>query len=154
MKRIAVVFSVLVFAALDGGCTLQEVRGKTKGGTEWRHSGSRNDNDERYSFEHGFEFKWDNGWSTGISGRRRDINDGTGDNDTGVWLDVSYPIWKAPKKASAEQRRIAELEKRLAMLEGQGEAPATFASQTSTVHDSGVERRDAAATEVGQSNPQ
>ena len=154
MKRIAVVSGVLISTVLLSGCTLQEVRGKSKGGAEWRHSGSRNENDERYSFEQGFEFKWDNGWSTGISGRRRDVNDGTGDNDTGVWLDVSYPLWKAPKKASAEQRRIAELEKRLALLEGRGEESPVLASQSSTDQDSVVVRGEAAATGVRQANPQ
>jgi hypothetical protein len=105
---------------LFSGCALQEVRSKSKVGNEWRHSGSRSTNEERYSVEQGFDFKWDKGIGTGISVRRRDINEGNGDNDTGLWLDFSFPVWKAPppkKESSAE--RILELERRVALLEGE-----------------------------------
>ena len=75
--------------------------------------------DERYSVEEGLEFRWDKGWTTGLTYRRRDIYEGAGDNDNGLGFDFSFPLWKAPKKPDATAQRVEELEKRLAAVEGQ-----------------------------------
>jgi hypothetical protein len=107
---------LLTCGLLLTGCALQEVRNKSKVGTEWRHRGSDSTNDERYSVEQGLEFRWDKGYTTGVTVRRRDVNEGSGDNDTGLWLDISFPIWKAPKKADAAEQ-IRALEERIALLE-------------------------------------
>ena len=109
-------FGGVVLLALLSGCALEEVRSKNKLGTEWRHTGSNSRNDERYTLEPGFEFKWDKGVSTGISYRRRDVNKGNGDNDNGVFVDFSFPIWKR-KKADAKTAQIEVLEQRIAELE-------------------------------------
>lgn len=110
-------FGGVVLLALLSGCALEEVRSKNKLGTEWRHTGSNSRNDERYTLEPGFEFKWDKGVSTGISYRRRDVNEGNGDNDNGVFVDFSFPLWKRPKAEAKTAERIEELERRLAELE-------------------------------------
>ncbi len=98
------------------GCALREVRSQSKFGPEWQHSGSNSTDSVRYSAEQGFDFKWQNDWTTGVSYRRRDIDNGDGNNDNGAWFDFSFPLWKAAKKdASAE--RVAELERRITQLE-------------------------------------
>lgn len=100
----------------SSGCALQEVRSKTRFGPEFQHMGSNSTNSVRYSEEQGLDFKWGNNWTTGVSYRRRDTDDGTGNNDNGVWFDFSFPVWKAAKKdASAE--RVTELERRITQLE-------------------------------------
>jgi hypothetical protein len=99
------------------GCALEEVRSKNKFGSEWRHSGSRSTAEERYSVEPGFEFKWDKGISTGVSYRRRDIDNGSGDSDNGLFVDFSFPLWKRPKGEAKTTERIEKLERRLAELE-------------------------------------
>lgn len=109
--------SGMVFLALLSGCALEEVRSKNKFGTEWRHSGSRSTAEERYSVEPGFEFKWDKGISTGVSYRRRDIDNGSGDSDNGLFVDFSFPLWKRPKEEAKMAERIEKLERRLAELE-------------------------------------
>ena len=109
-------FGGCVLLALLSGCALEEVRSKNKFGSEWRHSGSRSTAEERYSVEPGFEFKWDKGISTGVSYRRRDIDNGSGDSDNGLFVDVSFPIWKKPK-GQAKSERVEELEQRVAELE-------------------------------------
>jgi hypothetical protein len=96
---------------------LKEVRSKTKFGPEFRHKGSNRTNEVRWYAQQGFDFKWEKGITTGVTYRRRDVDGGSGDNDNGVWIDFSFPIWKAPKKADALARRVVELERRLAQLE-------------------------------------
>ncbi|MCH7526031.1 MAG: hypothetical protein IID39_01210 [Planctomycetes bacterium] len=112
-----IVLSLLV--ALAPGCALEEVRSKTKFGPEFRHKGSNRTNAVRWTAQQGFDFKWDKGISTGITYRRRDTDEGSGDNDNGVWIDISFPIWQAPEKADAMARRVERLERRLARLESQ-----------------------------------
>ena len=106
-----------VVLLLVSGCTLQEIRSKTKFGPEFRHSGSSNTNSDRWAAEQGIEFKWDNGVNTGLSYRRRDVDDGNGDNENLVMVEVSLPLWKAESKQSPLIRRIELLEKRLARYE-------------------------------------
>ena len=115
------IITTLVFTsltlALQPGCALKEIRGKSKFGTEYRHSGAKRTNKERWSVQQGFEFKWDRGFSTGLSYRRRDDNGGGGDNDNGVFFDFSFPLWKAKPQPDKSEARIRNLERRLAALE-------------------------------------
>ena len=99
------------------GCALEEVRSETKVGPEFRHRGSNRTNRDRWTAQQGIQFKWDKGISTGLTYRRRDTDDGGGDNDNGIWFDVSFPLWKAKKRPDAVTERVAELERRLAELE-------------------------------------
>jgi hypothetical protein len=92
---VASLTAVLVVA----GCKANpsELRGKTSFGAEARNRGN-NTQEIRYDARQAVDLKWDNGWSTGISYRRRDIDDGSGDNENRVLVEVGYPLWKAPKK--------------------------------------------------------
>jgi len=99
------------------GCALQEVRSKSLWGPEWQHKGSDSTDAVRYYAQEGLEFKWDKGIATTVTYRRRDVDDGNGDNDNGVWFDISFPLWKAKPKEKAAELRIAELERRLALVE-------------------------------------
>ena len=112
LKRLTAGGVVLLLAS---GCALQEVRSKTKFGPEFRHSGSTNTNNERWTVEQGFDFKWDQGVTTGITYRRRDINDGNGDNENRVMFEFSFPLWKAESKESTLAGRVERLEQQLAM---------------------------------------
>lgn len=118
-EMLLIVLSLMV--TLASGCALKEVRSKTKFGPEFRHKGSNRTNEVRWYAQQGFDFKWEKGITTGVTYRRRDVDGGSGDNDNGVWIDFSFPIWKAPKKADALARRVVELERRLAQLEVQPE---------------------------------
>lgn len=66
------------------------------------------------------------GLSTGITYRRRDTDNGNGDNDNGVWIDFSFPIWKASKKKDTDQEKtmeyVTKLEQRIARLEAMYDA--------------------------------
>lgn len=121
MGNYRLIVAVLVVSVLPG-CALKEIRSKSKIGPEFRHRGSNSTNSVRWTVQQGFDFKWDEGVSTGITYRRRDTDGGSGDNDNGVWIDFSFPIWKAPKKEHATAARVEELERRLAQLEGQAKA--------------------------------
>lgn len=99
------------------GCALKEVRSKTKTGVEYRHSGTSRTDAERYLVQQGVQFKWDKGVSTTVSYRRRDTNDGNGNNDNGVWFEIGFPIWKAKSKPVETTERLATLERRIAELE-------------------------------------
>jgi hypothetical protein len=114
-KHLVVVLCLLV--PLTAGCALKEVRSETKVGPEFRHTGSNRTNSDRWTAQQGIEFKWDKGINTGITYCRRDVDDGQGDNDNGVWLDVSFPIWKAKKRQDNTAERMAALERRVAELE-------------------------------------
>ena len=109
-----------------GGCQLKEIRSKTKFGPEFRHKGSDSTNAVRWTVQQGLDFKWKQGWTTGITYRRRDTDDGSGDNDNGDWIDFSFPIWKAPKNKRDHHNEtsiyIDELRQRIAKLEGMHEA--------------------------------
>ncbi|MFH1419923.1 MAG: hypothetical protein ABII12_16745 [Planctomycetota bacterium] len=120
IKRLAVLAtsSVTLSCLLPTpGCTLQEVRSKTRGGPEFRHSGSNRTNSDRWMVEQGVEFKWENGVNTGMVFRRRDVDDGNGDNENLVMCEVSFPLWKAKSKQTELVQRIKLLEERLAKLE-------------------------------------
>lgn len=106
----------LVF--LSSGCswTLKEVRGKTKTGPEFRSKAQKSET--RYTIQQALDFKWDNGWSTAITYRRRDVDDGgNSEHDNGIWVEMSYPLWKRPAKPDAKTAEIEALRRRLARLE-------------------------------------
>jgi hypothetical protein len=95
-----------------GGCksaSVSEVRGKTSFGPEFRNRGN-NTSEVRYDVRQGIDVKWDNGWTTGVNYRRRDVDDGSGDNENRVLFEVGYPLWKAPKKPEKTTQRLDELE--------------------------------------------
>ena len=118
MKPILFFVCGLVLATFCSGCALEEVRGKNKLGVEWRHIASRTQSDERYTVEPGFEFKWEKGVTTGVSYRNRSTNEGRGDDDNGLFVDFSFPIWKRPKVDKTTDR-IEALEQRLTELEAE-----------------------------------
>ncbi len=107
---------------LTSGCQLTEIRGSSETGVEYRHSGNSNTNADRYSYEQSIDFKWDNDITTSATYRRRDTDDGNGDNDNGMWFQISYPIWKRPEQPDPNIRKIAQLERRIAELERQNAA--------------------------------
>ncbi len=50
----------------------------------------------------GFGFKWGQCLESGVTYRRRDVDDdGGGDNDRGVWFEVSHPVRKAKKNPAS-----------------------------------------------------
>ncbi len=101
------------------GCApkLKEIRSKSESGVEWRHSGTNRHDEERYSVSQGIEFKWDKGITTGVKYRRRDVNDGGGDGENGVWFDFGIPIWQAKENEGTSSAQVASLEARVAELE-------------------------------------
>lgn len=110
---------LLVAGFLLPGCALKEVRSKTKLGPEFRHKGSNRTESVRWTAQQGVELKWEGGVSTGLTYRRRDTDAGSGDHDDGVWLDFSFPLWKAPKKPDTMKDQMEALARRLATLEAQ-----------------------------------
>ncbi len=113
----------LVLAVMLPGCSwqLQEIRSKTKFGPEIRNIGNGTNDIRWTSIDQGYEFKWDNGWTTGLSYRRRDVDKGGGGNLNRILVEFSFPLWKAPK-SDPQARRIRILEQRLALLEAQSQA--------------------------------
>ncbi len=103
------------------GCqqNLKEIRSKTKFGPSFKHKGSKGTDSTRWTVQQGVEFKWKKGVKTGITYRRRDTDDGNGDNSNAVFIDFSFPLWKAEKKPDPMKKRIKKLERRLAELESQ-----------------------------------
>jgi len=98
-----------------GGCKANptELRGKTSFGPEFINRGN-NTSQVRYDARQGFEVKWDNGWTTAAQYRRRDVDNGTGDNENRILVEVGYPLWKAPKKEDkATDGRIEELQQQV-----------------------------------------
>ena len=117
MKRLTLLIFLLFIVPPFSGCGLKEIRSKTKFGPEFRHRGIDSTNSVRWYAQQGFDFKWENDLTTGITYRRRDTDNGSGDNDNGVWIDFSFPIWKAPKKSDQTSESVHKLEKRITELE-------------------------------------
>ncbi|MEE9296208.1 MAG: hypothetical protein V3W34_14775 [Phycisphaerae bacterium] len=108
---------VLLVGLITCGCRLTEIGSKHKLGVEYRHSGANDHEAQRYTFRQGLVFKWDDGSDTTITYRRRDVNDGAGDHDDGVWIEFSYPVWKAPDRRKDDlSRRVQALERQVASL--------------------------------------
>ncbi len=104
---------------LVSGCQvkLKEVRSKSRFGSTFRHRSSDRTDSVRWTVQQGVQFKWSKGIRTGITYRRRDVDEGNGNHDNGVFVDVSFPIWKAKKKPSRLKKRVKKLEKRVVELE-------------------------------------
>jgi len=103
------------------GCkslSITEVRGKTAFGPEFRNNGN-NTHDIRYYVRQGVDLKLSNDWTTGVSYQRRDVDEGSGDNENLVLFEVGYPIWKVSKKAekTAQQFQLRKLEDELRELD-------------------------------------
>lgn len=118
LKTIAACSLVLT---LLSGCALKEIRSKTRVGPEFVHSGSTNTNSERWMVEQGLEFRWDKGITTGVVYRRRDVDDGNGNNENRVLLEFSFPLWKAESQQATLARRVQHLQNRLDALESAAE---------------------------------
>ena len=103
----------VVLAGVMLGCKASpsELRGKTSFGPEFRNRGN-NTSEVRYDARQALELKWDNGCTTGIQYRRRDVDDGSGDNENRVLVEVGYPLWKA-KKPDKTAQRIDRLERQV-----------------------------------------
>ena len=118
------VFAILLVplmatVACTSGCKsagVTEVRGKTSFGPEFRNRGN-NTSEIRYDLRQAAELRWDNGWTTGMTYRRRDIDGGSGDNENLFLFEVGYPIWKAPKKPDKTAMQIEELQKQIGELQ-------------------------------------
>ncbi|MBN2446692.1 MAG: hypothetical protein JXO22_08200 [Phycisphaerae bacterium] len=112
--RVVLISGLASLLILSAGCaTVQEVRGKFKAGPEFQHAGNSSEDSVRYKFQPGVEVKWSNGVTTGVSYRRRDIDEGNGNKDQTVYFDLSFPIWKAKPKEDRLTARIEQLEKAL-----------------------------------------
>ena len=104
---------------LLSGCELKlkQIRSETKFGPSFRHKGADRTDSTRWTVQQGIEFRWNKGVKTGITYRRRDTDDGNGNNDNAVFIDFSFPIWKAKKKPDPLKKRLKKLERRVAELE-------------------------------------
>ncbi len=119
MNFLKVVAVSMVMLSLSLGCQakLKEVRSKTKFGPTYKHKASNRTDSARWTVQQGIELKWNKGVKTGITYRRRDVDAGNGDNDNTVFVDFSFPIWKAKKKPSKMKKRVKKLERRIEQLE-------------------------------------
>lgn len=109
-------FALLVLLMLTcNGCksvSITEVRGRTAFGPEFRNFGT-NTHDIRYYVRQGVEAKLSNDWTTGVMYQRRDIDEGSGDNENLVLFEIGYPIWKKPKEPEKAALQIQDLEREL-----------------------------------------
>ena len=99
------------------GCALEEIRNKTSFGPQFRHRASDDTDSVRWVVKQGFDFKWENDVTTGISYLRRDTDDGNGNHDNGVLFSISFPLWKEEKKPKATKKSVKALEARVEELE-------------------------------------
>jgi hypothetical protein len=127
------------------GCSasLKEITGKTAFGPEFRNFGD-NTHDVRYTAIQGIDLKWSNNWTTGVSYQRRDVDEGSGDNENLVLFEVGYPLWNAPKKPekTADLLQIEKLEEELRLLGSEVAATPTDdgSVRLARVEDAGTER--------------
>jgi len=104
------------------GCALKEIRSSSKMGPAFKHSGKDRTNSVRWYAIQGYDFKCRDGSSAGVTFRRRDTAEGSGNNDSGILFDYSYPIWKKPKKKSSKKsERLQRMDERLTKLERQAQ---------------------------------
>ena len=114
MKTVRSLILVLL-GLIACGCRLTEIGSKHKLGVEYRRSGANDHEAQRYTVQQGLVFKWDDGSDTTITYRRRDVSDGAGDD--GVWIEYSYPIWKAADRRKDHlSQRVQALESKLTNL--------------------------------------
>ncbi len=77
----------------DKSWEVKKVTSKWKTGPEFRETSSGT-HSERWTIKTGIETELMNGHKFAITYRRRDINNGGGGNDNGVWLECSFSIWE------------------------------------------------------------
>jgi len=98
---------------------VQHIESKGRVGPDIRETDSGTNNN-RWTAQTGFEATTYNGHKFGLEYRRRDTDNGIGNNDghdDSVWLTWSVPVWKdtsRPNKEKQLEQRIAALERRLA----------------------------------------
>ena len=130
--------SLSVAGLLGSGCkttSLAEIRGKSGAGTEFQHDGLKGTDQMRHYAVQGVELKWDSGWTTGLTYRLRDVQEGNGNIENLVLLEIGYPIWKAAKKPDKTAERVDQLERELREVRAQmaaSRAPATDSSVASS----------------------
>ena len=117
MRRMLPTGALMLMLLSSCAPKLKEVRSKTKFGPGFRHRGSDRSDNTRWTVQQGIEFKWNKGVKTGITYRRRDTDDGNGNNENAVFINFSFPIWKAKKKPDPMKKRVKKLERRVAELE-------------------------------------
>lgn len=121
-RRLRPLWILLVLILLPGckSISISEITGKSSFGPEFRNFGDGT-SDIRYTAIQGFDLKLSNGWTTGVSYQRRDVDDGGGDNENLVLFEIGYPIWKASKKSekTANQLRLHKLGNELHELSGE-----------------------------------
>lgn len=112
-------------AMLFSGCALKEIRSSTKTGPAFKHSGKNRTNSTRWYAIQGYDFKMSNSSSVGVTFRRRDTAEGSGNNDSGVLFDYACPIWKKTdkntKKSRKNSERLQRIDERLTKLEQQSQ---------------------------------
>lgn len=111
----------VLMCVLAGGCQgikLDEIRGKSSAGPEFRDRGDHSD-EVRWDARQGIDFRWSNGWTTGVGYRYRAVDDGNGDQEHLVFAEVGYPLWKAKKAPDKNAERIQALEEEVKKLRQQ-----------------------------------
>jgi len=121
-KLLGILAAGLLVAGTGCQMKLKEVRSESKFGPSFQHRGSDRTDSTRWTVQQGVEFKWSDGFKTGIAYRRRDTDDGNGNNDNAVFVDFSFPIWKAKQEPDPLKKRVKKLEKRVEELEALIEA--------------------------------
>lgn len=141
LNRFAVIIAGMMAGLVGCKATISEVRGKTSFGPEFRNRGN-NTSEIRYDARQGIEIKWDNGWTTGVTQRYREIDNGAGDQEFLTLLEVGYPIWKPakkPDKAEQSSQRVEEMEHELAALRATVAEMRTEPSKERRLAKTGVE---------------
>lgn len=120
IRPVGLIVAMILFILPAVGCesgSITEINGKTSFGPEFRNFGN-NTQDIRYTAIQGLEFKLANKWTVGMSYQRRDVDEGSGDNENALLFEIGYPLWNAPKpEKTAEDFQIEELERELRELD-------------------------------------
>lgn len=119
LRMLLLLSGLLLAGGCNKGISITEIRGKTAFGPEFQNFGN-NTSSVRYTAIHGIEAKLYNDWTASVLYQRRDVDQGSGDNENLVLFEIGYPIWKKPKKdvKSAQELQIEELENELRELDG------------------------------------
>jgi hypothetical protein len=88
LKTITLIITTILLSSCS---SLTEIRHKNSIGQEFR------ENSDRYSLQEGIEFSFENGIKTGVSYRHRFTDNDEDTAENGVWLELSYPLWKKKK---------------------------------------------------------
>ena len=106
----------VLLAAVSGCSSISEVRWKVKFGPEYRSKGAGGTNSTRWSVQTGPQVKFENGWVVGVTCRHRWEDEKT---DDGIWVEVSFPIYKKSRADKLREKRQErdEMQRRLEALE-------------------------------------